>query len=125
MWIMTPYGFFSVVCAHGYNAHNTYPAPPHPELMMIRGRNRNHLEALKKRFSGLPEIDENSGTDYPFRITAPRADVLRVVATMAEDVDYTNFKSEAHKVSPNDKSFHTFLMSIWHLGLKLTPGRHE
>ena len=125
MWIMTPYGFFSVVCAHGDNAHNAYPAPPHPELMMIRARNRNHLEALKKRFAGLPEIDENSGTDYLCRITAPRAEVLRVVATMADDVDYTNFKSEAHKVSPNDKQFHTFLMSIWHLGLKLTPGGYE
>lgn len=122
---MTLYGFFSVVCAHGDNPHNAYPAPPHPELMMIRARNRNHLEALKKRFAGLPEIDEKSGTDYPCRITAPRTDVLRVVAAMADGVDYTNFKNEAHKVNPNDKPFHTFLMSIWHLGLKLTPGRHE
>lgn len=125
MWIMTPYGFFSVVCAHGDNPQNAYPPPPNPELMMIRARNRNHLEALKKRFEGLPEIDEKSGTDYPCRITAPRVDVLRTVTTMAENVDYTNFKNEAHKVSPNGKPFHTFLMNIWYLGLKLTNGGYE
>ena len=121
MWIMTPYGFFSVVCAHATGPTASY-GEAHPELMMIRSRNRNHLVALKSRFSGLPDIDEKSGTDYPCRITAPRADVLRVMASMAEDVDYTNFKNEAHKVSPNDKPFHTFLMSIWRRGLNLTPG---
>ena len=123
MWIMAPYGFFSVVCAHATGPNASY-GEAHPDLMQIRARNRKHLESLKNRFAGLPEIDKKSGTDYPCRIIAPRADVLRVVATMAEEVDYTNFKNEAHKVSPNDKPFHNFLMSIWHLGLKLVPGAH-
>jgi len=123
MWIMTPYGFFSIVCAHGDNQHHAYPPPPDPERMMIRARNREHLEALTKQFAGLPEIDEASGTDYPCRITAPRADVLRVVATMADDVDYVNFKDEAHKISPNDALFHAFLLNIWRLGLKLSHRR--
>jgi len=38
MWIMTPYGFFSIVRAHDDNPHKVYPPPPHPELMMIRAR---------------------------------------------------------------------------------------
>ena len=122
MWIMTPYGFFSIVRARDYSAPSAYPPPPHPDLMMIRAQNRNHLEALKNHFAGLPEIDEKSGTDYPCRITAPRVDILRVVARMADAVDYTNFKEEARNVSPNDKAFQTFLMSIWRLGLKLTHG---
>lgn len=124
MWIMTPYGFFSVVCAHATGPNAAY-GEANPDLMQIRARNHNHLEALKSRFTGLPEIDENSGTDYPCRIIAPRDDVLRVVATMAEYVDYTNFKNEAHKATPKDRPFHNFLMSVWEIGLRLTPGGRD
>lgn len=121
MWIMTPYGFFSVVCAK--DSSDLLEADlPRDDKMVIRARDRAHLENLKKAIPGrLPRINSHAGTDYPFRITADRDVVLAVVARMAEDIDYTNFKNEAHRVSPKDKPFHKFLMEIWNLGHSMSP----
>lgn len=119
MWIMTPYGFFSVVCAHDRD-----PETPGPDYnrMVIRARNRDHLESLKKTMSmRLPRINCNEGTDYPFRITMDRDLALAVITQMAGDVDYTNFKDEAKRVSPLDKPFHAFLMEIWKIGHSMSP----
>ena len=116
MWLMTKYGFFSVVCAHDENGG------PHPDLMMIRARVRAHLVALKKEYPELGVIRSTGGTDYPYRIIAPRVIVRDVMMPgLVEEIDYTNFKKEAEERRPKDKAYHNFLHTVWAEGLCLTP----
>ena len=64
---------------------------------MVRARLRSHLEALKERFDGLLgdcEIQESTGTDYAFRLFVPKSAWVNVLAGIAEETDYDNFKSE-------------------------------
>ena len=95
MWIFTRHGFFSAVCARQGNGQQGQPIDP--DRIMVRARVRGHLEALQKRFPGLlaqPEIREFAGTDYRFRIFMDKEVWSRVLAGLAEETNYKNFKSE-------------------------------
>jgi hypothetical protein len=120
MWLMTKYGFFSVVCAWKDETDKT----PHPDLMMIRARCRSHLENLQKRFKVLEghTITETQNTDYPYRLLAPRADMAGVVSGLLEEIDYCNFKSEVHDTLPDDDSYQDFLLNVWSEGLGMQDG---
>lgn len=95
MWIFTKHGFFSAVCAR--QGKGQYGQPVDPDRIMVRARLRNHLESLKKRFADLLgecEIHEFAGTDYAFRLFVQKSAWSQVVARLAEETDYDNFKSE-------------------------------
>lgn len=94
MWIFTKYGFFSAVCARQSSKPG---AKVDPNLMMIRGRDRNHLVSLQNRFPGLIsnlKIIENVGTDYLCRIFVPKVAWTEIAAELAQEIEYGNFKSE-------------------------------
>jgi len=64
---------------------------------MVRARLRSHLEALKKRFPdqlGPCEIQEFAGSDYAVRIFVAKSAWSQVLAGLAEETEYDNFKSE-------------------------------
>ena len=95
MWIFTKHGFFSAVCAR--QGDGKHGEPVDTDRIMVRARIRGHLEALRKRFPGLlgeSEIQESAGTDYAFRLFVPKSAWTQVVAGLAEETDYDNFKSE-------------------------------
>lgn len=95
MWIFTKHGFFSAVCARQGNGSRSQPVDPN--RIMVRARRRSHLEALRERFDGLLsdcEIQESTGTDYAFRLFVPKAAWTEVMAGLAAETDYDNFKSE-------------------------------
>jgi hypothetical protein len=95
MWIFTKHGFFSAVCARkGSGKHGQ---PVDLDRIMVRGRLRSHLEALEERFPellGKSEIQESSGTDYAFRLFVPKSTWTQVLAGLAEETDYDNFKCQ-------------------------------
>jgi len=94
MWIFTKHGFFSAVCARKGNGSHGHPVDL--DRIMIRARVRDHLDALKKRFPDLLsncEIQESVGTDYAFRLFVQKAAWTQVLAGLAEETDYDNFKS--------------------------------
>ena len=96
MWIFTKHGFFSAVCAR--QADGKHGQPVDLGRIMVRARVRDHLEALRKHFPELLgdcEIQESAGTDYAFRLFVQKSAWIRVVAGLAEETDYDNFKSEA------------------------------
>ena len=71
--------------------------PVDPDRIMVRARVRGHLEALKKRFPDLLgecEIQESAGTDYAYRLFVQKSAWTQVLAGLAEETDYDNFKSE-------------------------------
>ena len=85
MWLLTPYGFFSVVEKLGDAAGG---------VLTLRARVRSDLDAL--RAAVLPELgptEEGKNTDYRFRARAPRAAVAAAMARLVETLDYSNFKN--------------------------------
>ena len=125
MWIMTKYGFFSIVRARSNRVSDRIQVRPHPNLMMIRARNRDHLEALRAAFTLSGDIVATKNTDYPYRVIVSREVVGQIMIDLTLDVVYTNFKDEVHRARPDDEPFHAFLTSVWHLGLHLTPGHRQ
>ena len=121
MWIFTRYGFFSAVCARQGEGH--YGAPVDPDRIMVRARARAHLEALLARFPdqlGSCEIRESSATDYAFRILVSKSAWSDVMAELARDIDYGNFKSEvARHQGSAGAAYEDTLHEVWGTMLRL------
>jgi hypothetical protein len=115
MWIFTTYRFFSAVCARiGDGKHGQ---PVDTGRIMVRGLMRSHLEALKERFPDLLnqcEILEFAGTDYAYRLFVDKPVWSQVLAGLAEETDYDNFKSEVvrHQGSAGAAYEHS-LHEVW------------
>lgn len=86
MWLITPIGFYSIVCK---------PGDAEVETLTIRARVKSDLEALRQEYlPSLEAISEDAGTDYRFRAKAKRGDVEKALAQMVRQLDYGNFKNE-------------------------------
>ncbi|MGH7144253.1 MAG: hypothetical protein ACREJ2_09050 [Planctomycetota bacterium] len=121
MWIFTKHGFFSAVCARqGSGKHGQ---PVDPNRIMVRARVRAHLESLKKRFGSLLgpcEIQEFPGTDYAFRIFVAKPAWSQVLAGLAEETDYDNFKSEVARYQGKaGAAYEHSLHDVWSVMYKL------
>jgi hypothetical protein len=89
MWLITPVGFFSIVCK---------PGDENADALTIRARVRSDLDALRQQYlPSLGEVMENAGTDYRFRAKAHRDEVEKALAKMVHQLDYDNFKNEVAK----------------------------
>ncbi len=117
MWIFTKHGFFSAVCARKGNGKHGQPVDP--DRMMVRGRVRSHLEALKGRFPellGQCEIQESVGTDYAYRLFIEKSGWVQVLARLAEETDYDNFKSEvADHQGVAGAAYEKALHEVWYV----------
>ena len=83
MWILTPFGFFSVVQKKG------------DSLLSIRARVYNDLQRLQDKYlNGNHPIKKGGHTDYPYRIFVSHRDWGKALTQMAEDIDYANFKRQ-------------------------------
>lgn len=115
MWIFTKYGFYSAVCARKGNGKHGQPVDP--DRIMVRARVRGHLEALKKRFPdllGKCDIKEFAGTDYAYRLFIGKPVWSNVIAALANETDYDNFKSEvAHHMGRAGADYEHSLHEVW------------
>jgi hypothetical protein len=121
MWIFTRHGFFSAVCARQGNGRHGQPVDP--DRIMVRARLRSHLESLQARFPvllGDCEIQESAGTDYAFRLFVPKPAWVRVLAGLAEETDYDNFKTEVidHQ-GAGGAAYEHALHDVWSVMYKL------
>lgn len=121
MWIFTKHGFFSAVCARQGDGRHGQPVD-HGRIM-VRARMREHLEALKERFPSLLgqcEIRESAGTDYAYRLFVDKAAWSQVLAGLAEETDYDNFKSEVarHQGRAGTEYEHS-LHGVWSVMMRL------
>jgi hypothetical protein len=121
MWVFTKHGFFSAVCAR--QGRGKHGQPIDPDRIMVRARVRAHLEALKKRFSdllGQCEIQEFADTDYGFRIFIAKSVWSQVLARLAEETNYDNFKSEvARHQGKAGAAYEHSLHDVWSAMYKL------
>lgn len=90
MWLFTRYGFYSAASA----------SKPDGSLdaatVMIRARSADHLKNLQQRFPALApaEILTWPNRDYRYRLIAPKTVWAAVVAELAQEQEWSNFKSE-------------------------------
>ena len=87
MWLMTTFGFFSVVQKKG------------TRQLTVRARVGSDLDRLRDRY--LPTLTstfEKPGSDYRYRATVPHADLGAAMSRIVSDIRYDNFKSEVEDV---------------------------
>ncbi len=115
MWIFTKHGFFSAVCARQGNGKHDQPIDP--DRMMVRGRVRSHLVALKARFPELLaacEIQDTGGTDYAHRLFMDKTIWVQVLSGLADETDYDNFKSKvAEHQGRKGAAYEESLHEVW------------
>ena len=115
MWIFTKHGFYSAVCARQGDGKRGQPVDP--DRIMVRGRLRSHLEAVKTRFPellGQCEIQDSIGTDYAVRFFVSKNVWSQVLAGLAEETDYDNFKSKvAHHQGAVGAAYEHALHKVW------------
>lgn len=112
MWLITPFGFFSVVQKHG------------TDHLTVRARVAADLDALRARY--LPELGETvtgAGTDYPHRATCSHAAFAAAQVKVALDIDYANFKSHVAQTQGSARAkLYSELWSVLHKLEKLDRG---
>jgi len=80
MWIMTKLGFFSVVEHRGTS-----------DCLLVRARCQTDIENITAKTGNTWWQDDLA--DYPYRTTCYRDKWAEVLADIAKDIDYDNFKS--------------------------------
>jgi hypothetical protein len=115
MWIFTRYGFFSIACATEDGGES--PAIQ-PDLIMVRARQKRHLDQLKRRFPELAgfSIASQKGTDYRHRIVLPKTDWSNVMLQLTEEQSWSDFKDETQRYLGRDfRDYQQALQRVWGL----------
>ena len=84
--------------------------------MMIRARMKAHLSMLMTRFPKLQgcEVHESAEADYRYRIFVPKKVWAEVMAGLALDCDYDNFKSEVKRYQgERGDAYESALHRVW------------
>lgn len=113
MWLMTKYGFYSIV-------------QKQPNVYHVRSRERHDLQNLIDKVP-LPGclISESKSTDYLARIIVDRDVVMKILRLLGSTLDYDNFKQQ---VAETPDQAHKPYHSVWKviadsLGAYGKPGR--
>ena len=102
MWLFSKQGFVSIVqCRHV------------PGQLLVRARVKTDLDhflgVVEQLGGSLHTIEETPTADYRFRSVVKREHVAQVVAMLASDIDYPNFKNSVHGDWKRDETY----MQVW------------
>ena len=120
MWIFTRYGFYSVACASKPDDSLD------KETVMVRGRSKDHLHNLRNRFPAIAaaEIVTMADRDYRCRIILAKSVWAPILAQLAEEQEWSNFKSEvAAYQSAEGNSYVGALHDVWGIMHRLQNSR--
>jgi hypothetical protein len=104
MWLITTFGFFSIVQKPEDEARGT---------LTIRARVRNDLKVLKQSYiPNLGPIQVSDNTDYRYRAIATKSEVADAMCRAIAELDYSNFKSRVEQLQGGmrAKLYH----EVWH-----------
>jgi len=86
MWLLTTFGFFSIV---------RKPEDRGTGMVTVRARVRGDIESLRAKYlPGLSEIESTPDHDYAWRGRVTRATWPPVSAGSRLDINYANFETE-------------------------------
>jgi hypothetical protein len=109
MWLMTNFGFFSVVKKEG------------EDYLTVRARAKQDLLNLKERYiPAIGAIEVSEYTDYRFRVRVPQEAFAEALRDIALDIDYPNFKNSV--VAAQGKGRAKLYEDIWVRLLDLQRG---
>lgn len=113
MWLLTAQGFYSAV------AHRD-----EPDTIIVRARTRADIEALRAQIPGLEPI-ENLTADYRWRAFVTREQWRGAVASLAEKIDYDNFKNAVRDRQGRERAhtYHEVWRELMSLQQEEEPGR--
>ena len=120
MWIFTRYGFYSVACA------STPDGSLDKETVMVRGRRKDHLQNLRDRFPVIAdaEIVTMADRDYRYRFVVPKSVWAPILAQLAEEQEWSNFKSEvAAYQGAEGASYVRALHDVWGIMYRVQNSR--
>jgi hypothetical protein len=100
VWLFTKTGYFSVVQDRD-----------DASVLHIRARFREDLERLKKDYAPGLAIHHTPRADYAYRGTLTRQQYVMVVAALAANVDYPNFKDKVTEEQGRER--HNLYMDVW------------
>jgi len=101
MWLMTDFGFFSIVKKEG------------EENLTVRARVRQELLVLRRRYlPGPGPIEETEYADYRFRVRVPREAFAEALRDIALDIEYPNFKNSV--AGKQGKARARVYEDVWH-----------
>jgi hypothetical protein len=101
MWLFTKQGFYSVVCKGENEWH-------------VRARARRDLENLNRLAGTEWTIHRSGGADYRWRMVVPGEAARALLARLAADIDYANFKGVVAR-TPDQRDKLGILHEIWEL----------
>lgn len=109
MWLLTNFGFFSVV---------QKPGDAEKQSLTVRARVKADLESLRQKYiPNMGPIQANSGSDYKYRASISRSDFAIAALKIALDIDYSNFKDSV--AANQGKARAGVYHEVWHQLLKL------
>ena len=120
MWLFTRYGFYSIACA--LKQDGTLD----PDQVMVRARVMNHLKNLQKRFPQLKGVDILTlpRRDYLYRLLVPKQVWSMIIAELAEEQNWSNFKTEAARYQGVAGSAYIHaLHAVWNTMYELQDNR--
>jgi hypothetical protein len=80
------------------------------QFVTVRARSEHDIRNLADLIDAAPSRDDQ--TDYRWRIRCPKADWERACATMANEVDYSNFKN---RIKADDPERAQLLGQVWNV----------
>ena len=95
MWLFTNHGFYSIVKILDTN----------PEEFWIRSRRKEHLTT----YFSEERIICTHATDYQYRVTINKEELIDIFTHLPQEIDYTNFKD-----SIQDKELKDAAHYVWH-----------
>jgi hypothetical protein len=116
MWIFSIHGFYSIACASKPDGSLD------PESVMVRARCKDHLRNLQKRFAALAgvEIATTPHRDYRYRMIVPKSVWAKLVAELAEEQEWSNFKNQVAKHQGKAGAAYTSaLHKVWEIMYRL------
>jgi hypothetical protein len=96
MWIFTSNSFLSVV----------HKAPAKADELLVRARRKGDIQKLFPK----AQVKETIGTDYLYRAVIKRTEVAAVMAQIAMELAYGNFKDS---IPAHDKQLHDACHRVW------------
>ena len=80
----------------------------------MRARSENDIRNLSDLIDAKPE--RGGGTDYRWRLRCPKTEWASAVSTMANEIDYANFKSRIGRDDPHRAHI---LSQVWDVLLQI------
>lgn len=121
VWVFTPLGFFSATRTNP--SYVELPVRQQTDHIMVRARVRADLERLFDLYCEMgltqeegPAILAIAGHDYPYRMVLRPENWTALVARMADNIDYSNFKSAVEKQASSaveGAARHDLYLKVW------------